>query len=284
MKHGLLKISILLTLLSAGPSWAETETADPTPKTDGTAARLLLPFYLVDTTNASGTTTLFAVRNEGAATVNLQFSYFEVGTPQIPQDLPAANTDITLAPRQVKTVNIRDVPVAVDNDGFARGFVVVESTDPGVLLQGDYFQVTPGDGFATGDRLLNIDPGSQDNDLCRRVHSRYLNGQIPFDSGTQFFVWINTDRAPDPSETLITYSVYDEAGNTFVEGVDLPVGTVAFLVSASSLITIGPLIGPEFGVIEFNFGTTEGYVTAVMSASNLYSVGIEAVCLDNAPS
>lgn len=253
------------------------------PKTETPAARLLLPFYLVDKNNpATGTATLFAVRNEGGESADLEISYFEVGTPQLPQDLPPVHTAVTLGPREVKTVNIRDVPVAVDEDGFARGFVLIESP-AGTALQGDYFQVTTDQGFANGDRLVNLDPMSLNNDLCRRVTSRYLNGG-PFDGGTLFFLWIDSERAPDPGESLITYSVYGEDGEAFVEGVELPTDTVAFTRTADSLVRIGPLVGPAFGVIEFDFGTAVGYVTAVMSASGLYSVGIEGVCLDSTPS
>lgn len=290
----LLRIMIILLLAASAASATPPPPASPDlagseswlqpflPKTDTPGNELLLPFYLVENGNPNGTTTLFAVRNESSEAIDIKIEYFLIDRPQIPQDLPSANTDVTLAPKQVKTVNVRDVPVLVDEDGFARGFVKIRGLTANRFLQGDYFQVTPGQGFATGDRLLNIDPTSSDNDLCNRVTSRYLNGG-PFGGGSTFYIWLRSDTPPSPEDAILSYSVYNEAGEPFVEGIPLPIDTVALTRTAANLLKIGPLIGPPFGVIEFDFGPTEGYVTVVMSASGLYSVGVEAVCLDNSP-
>ncbi len=253
----------------------------PRPKTDSLGTKLLLPFFLVERGNPNGTTTLFAVRNEADTPVQISLKYFRVDSPQLEQTLPGAFTAATLGPKQVKTVNIRDVPVLADDDGFARGFMVIESQSAVASLHGDYFQVTPDDAFASGDLLINIDPTSPDNALCKKFTVRYLNGG-PFSGGTTFWIWLSLSAPPSPGQA-ITYSVYDEAGQPFAVGVSLPIATAAFTRSAASLLQIGPLTGPPFGVIEFDFDDLAGYLTVVMSASGLYSVGFGATCLDNAP-
>ncbi len=255
-----------------------TEVGIPRIKTEVPGARLLLPYYLVEKNNISGASTLFAVRNESASPVDITISYFETDRPQTAQRVE----NVTLAAKQVKTVQIRDVPdLLVDGDGFARGFVIFETVDGSAALQGDYFQVTPGEGFASGDRLLNIDPISANNELCRRFTARYLNGGA-FSGGTSFFIWLQSDGPPSSETPVLFYTLYGESGET-VFNAAVHSDRVAFTEKAATLVTLGPVSGPNFGVIEFEFNETVGHIAAVLDASGLYSVGIDAVCMDNSP-
>jgi hypothetical protein len=254
---------------------ATAAQAVPRAKTDVVGARLLLPHYLVDKDNPAGDSTLFAVRNESSAPVTVEICYYENDRPQTAQTCGAG--PFTLNAKQTRTVNVRDVPdLLVDDDGFARGFVLIEGSAP--VLQGDYFQVTVQEAFADGDRLLNVDPASQDGDLCRFFTSRYLNGGA-FDAGTTFTFWFQSEGPPDPNVPILFYSLYNEAGALIFEAA-VNSDRVSFTEKAANLVSLGPIQGPNFGVIEFEFNQTVGYVGAVMSANGLYSAGIEAVCKD----
>ncbi|MEE8524865.1 MAG: hypothetical protein V3T72_13100 [Thermoanaerobaculia bacterium] len=246
----------------------------PAPlKTDVASARLLLPLYLVDTTDPAGVTTLFAIRNQLDVQVEVEVRYFQVDAPQAPQ-----RTDsVTLAAKAVAPVNIRLVPgLSADADGIARGYVVAEATTAGAVIQGDYFRVTAGEDFASGFRMLNIDPGSSHNDLCGLFSIRFLNGG-GFDSGTRFIIWLEADQAPVPATPVFAYSAYDESGVLVLSSTYFA-DDVAFEVEAADLF-VGPLQA-EFGAIEFQFVDTVGHVAAILSASGRYSVGLEAFCGD----
>ncbi|MEM8932456.1 MAG: hypothetical protein AAGE94_14840, partial [Acidobacteriota bacterium] len=92
-------------------------------KRDVPTGRLLVPYYEVDVNGATGTTTLFAVRNESLATVEIDIQYFEADAPQAAQ-----RTDrVSLGAKGVHTVNLSFVQnLEVDPDGFARGYVIID--------------------------------------------------------------------------------------------------------------------------------------------------------------
>lgn len=262
---------LLFTLVS--PSVFGASLPEDTTKADSFSAQLLLPLYEVDTTDGQGATTLFALRNESTTPVDLTLEYYEVDSPQAPQ-----RTDpLTLGGKAIQTVNVRFVQnLEVTPDGFARGFVVVRGPQ-NATLHGDYYQVTPGQDFATGFRLLNIDPGSSQNDLCNLFSMRFLNGG-GFDSGTEFIVWLNLDQAPTGDSPVFDLFGYSQAGGDPFIGREFFADTVAFKVTAAELLQ--PL-AQDFGAIEFQFRDgMVGHISAVQSASNRYSVGLEAACGD----
>lgn len=270
-----LTMALLLALIQPPCLSAQPPGGRTADKTDVPGSRLLLPLYLVDTTEPDGVTTLFSVRNQLDVPADVEVRYFQADAPQAPQ-----RTDsMTLAAKAVAPVNIRLVPgLSADADGVARGYVIVEATTEGAVIQGDYFRVTPNQDFASGFRMLNVDPGSSHNDLCGLFTIRFLNGAVGgFDSGTRFIVWLEADEAPDPSTPVFAYSAYDESGglvlsNTFFAD------EVAFEVAAADLF-VGPLQA-EFGAVEFQFVDTVGHVAAILSAFDRYSVGLEAFCGD----
>lgn len=241
----------------------------PAAKADAAAGRLLLPFYLVES-DPAGTTTLFAVRNESDQDVEVTIDYFQVDRPQTSQHTET----LTLTPKRVRTFNLRDLldDLLVDDDGFARGAVVIEADMP--VIQGDYFQLTGAQDFATADRLVNVDPTSVHNELCQFFTLRFLSGSV-FNAGTLFTVWLDLDAPPDPVEQSISYTVYDEAGTELFSGL-VPTDRSSFTVSSEALLTLQQ---PNFGAIEFDLGVP-GHVSAVMSAEGRYSVGLKGLCRD----
>ena len=261
-------------MLQAAPAEeAEPGVAAPVAKTDTGSARLLVPFYSVDTTSPVGTTTLYAVRNELDVPADIAVHYFRTDAPQAAQ----RTDEVTLAAKQVMPINIRFVDgLQADGDGVARGYVVVEASTEGAVIQGDYFRVTPGEDFASGFRMRNIDSLSPHSDLCGLFSLRFLNGG-GFDSGTRFIIWLESDQAPDGEEPVLIYSAYDESGDLVLSS-SLFADDVAFEITAASLFP-SPL-SVDFGAIEFQFVGTVGHISAVLSAENRYSVGLEAACGD----
>ncbi|MCP3962859.1 MAG: hypothetical protein GY719_33895 [bacterium] len=257
----------------ASDSTSPEERASFPAKAGTFGARLLIPLYIVDTQSTTGPTTQYAIRNESTESVDVDVSYYETSLPQAPQ----REDTLTLGPKAIVTVDVRSVAnLAVDGDGFARGYIVFEPTDGESPLSGDYFQIDNAGNFASGSRMVNIDPDSRGYDLCTRFSMRFLDSALAFDSGTIYTVWF--EAAEPHVGTAFSYSVFDLAGpdslldNTFVSNAN------AFQVAASTLRFI---VGAEFGAIEFEFPVgTVGHISAVMSALGRLSVGYEATCLD----
>ncbi len=261
----------LMAIIAAAAADPEAMPGGDVAKTATAGARLLLPLYLVDTTEPDGATTFFAVRNELDVPAAIEIRYFRTNSPQAPQRTDAA----ILQGKQVLPVNLRSVDnLQVDESGIARGYVVVEALTEGAAIQGDYYRVTPGEDFATGFRLLNVDSASSDNDLCGIFSLRFLNGG-GFDSGTTFIVWIDLDLAPDG--VVLALAAYDEAGNLLLTRT-FAASEVAFEVSAAELLQ--PFV-QDFGALELQFSDgAVGHVSAVLSAGGRYSVGLEGACRD----
>ncbi len=254
---------------------ALAQQGPPATKEGTVGAQLLLPLYLVDTVNPFSQTTLWAVRNESPGDVELQVSYYGTDAPQQPQ-----RTDVfELGPKEIQTVNVAFVAdLQVDPDNFARGYVTFATTGGEAVIHGDYFLLDDDDNFASGARLVNIDPASDGNDLCNRFSMRFLDSTLLFDSGTIYTVWIQADE-PLAGEAF-SYFVYDEAGGDEQLSNSFPASDVAFQISAADLMS-GPGLDLEFGAIEFQFPPgVIGHISAVMSAFGRFSAGYEATCLD----
>jgi hypothetical protein len=269
-------------------------------KVDRGAPNLLLPLFEVDTNNAAGTTTLFAVRNISNSAVDVRITYFNtVGDQQGLSNLT------TLSSKRTMTINVRDVSAAfdVDVDGFTRGFAIIEDDNQiianaaignddsqadgkGIIilpnfnrvLAGDFFQVSPDQDFASGDRLLNLNPGDRDYiDLCDAAETRFLNGGA-FTGGSDFvfFVFPGGLRGipfPVPS---FTATIYNEAGNI--------VGTCSVFTDQFSLkIPVSQFTNTPFGTVEFDFNSLGGQVLTEFNASGRFSVGMRGLCKDDSP-
>ena len=224
---------------------------------------LILPFFLADTTSPTGTTTLFAVRNLTGDPVLADVEYHTVdGTSQ------KADT-LELGPFETRTVNLRDLEgeLAVDQDGFARGFVRILAagrSDRAPVLAGDFFQVDVGEDFATGDRLLRR------AEICNRASIRFLD----FGAGTRLTVFVAQPRGAGNADPVsFTVQVYDEAG--------APVGTPQEVRTASHALELAAsdFTGLAFGSLGFDFTNGSGGVAyAEYSAEGRFSVGTVSQC------
>lgn len=270
----------------ATESVAAAQERSGTVKHGTTGSRLLLPLYLVDTTDVNGPTTFFAVRNESPDTTDVTVRYYTAETAYDPVTLaPAQLTqELSLGTKEVATFDVRGFvsELAIDVDNFARGYIVFDSDDG--MIHGDYFQIDNGGNFASGSRLLNIETASGNNDpndpndLCTRFSMRFLDSALLFDSGTMFTVWLQPEVPY--GGTAFSYSAFSLAGGLSLVDSSFPSGKFAFQVPASALL-VG--VNEEFGAIEFEFPLgAVGHVSGVLSALGRLSVGFEATCLDPA--
>lgn len=260
-------VCLLFAFLLALPAAAQTSQR-PAEKRDAPSNRLLVPYFLVDTMNPSGTTTLWSLRNESLLDVTVTIDYYEADSPQAPQ-----RTDqIVLGGKEIRTGNIRDVAnLEVDPDGFSRGYVIFSTdAEPGILY-GDTFFITPGDDFAEGSLMVDASDGV-DADLCNLFTLRFLNGGA-FGGITEMVVWLETDSLPLEAGAVV-YSVYDGEGN-------LEVTNELFLDRVTTRFDVSSLLPGQFvdGAVEIQFAQgLRGHVSLAMSATGRYSVGFDAVC------
>ncbi|MEM6795587.1 MAG: hypothetical protein AAF725_16530 [Acidobacteriota bacterium] len=271
-------ILLLLSALSISTAFAD----EPPVKRPVAGGDLLLPYFEVDTTNPQGLTTLWSLRNNSLQEVDVEVLYFETDSPQAPQ-----RRDVfTLAAKAIRTADVRFVPnLEVDADGVARGYVIFRGLEGADALQGDTFTITPDQNFASGQRLLNIDSTSPNQELCSSSTVRFLLGG-GFTGGTNFRIWFEADSTPmGGDDAIVSYSVYSEAGGSPVFTTDLPSQQNSFEVDIETLL--GPAQGAvNFGALEFSFsGMVDdpprnrlGHVSATLDALGAYSVGIEATC------
>jgi HpiC1 cyclase len=238
------------------------------PAIGACAESFVLPFYLADKVDPSGTNTLFAVRNLTGDPVSAAVEYFTLHGVSQRKDV------VTLNPRQTTTVGIRNVPgLAVDVDGFARGFVkVVTAGDSNgtPVLGGDFFQVDVGNNSATGDKL------ARGSDLCTDVSIRFVD----FGAGSRFTVYVTDPRGADPSvdPPSFTVQVYDEPGH--------PVGGLQPFWTADHALefTSSDFSAIKFGSLKFDFtNSLGGTIYAEYSAQGLFSVGLASQCENRRP-
>lgn len=235
-------------------------------KVDEPQQALVVPFFEVDASDPSGTTTLFAVRNVFSQPVDIEIRYQAPDGTALRQDLE------TLAGRATLTRNLRDVPgLPVDPDGFSRGFIIVLQTsrNGSPLLVGDYFQIDVGNAFATGQRMASLD------DLCLLTEARFADFGVP----SELRLVIGTPQGSNP--------IFDppsvEVTPILEDGTLLPktrVFTDEFAIKVSSAdFTAAP-----FGTLVFDFfNSGGGLVYAEYSAQGQFSVGLNGACLSPVP-
>ena len=220
--------------------------------------QLMLPFYRVDREAPFGETTLFALRNVESAPTLVAAQFFSVGSSLL------AERSYQLEPREVVTVNLRDVP------GLERGYALLTSFG-GSKLAGDFFQVNPGQNFATGGLLVETEPSF--GHLCRLWDIRFIEGG-GFSGGTEFVVWVrNAPGFSSNDPVLVRMAYFDEAGE--------PAGMIHVRSSAHAftLDTDFPW-DVDFGAVEILFTPESGggLVSGVYSAEDRYSVSIDGTC------
>lgn len=269
MRHRWFAFALVLLTLSLHPAagaadvvTTERPLALVDPKIDRPSSSLIVPFYEVDTTDRSGTTTLFAIRNITELTLsNLLVSYLDVDGNSVFQQI------FDLEPRATRSFNLRDVPgLTAGTDGRARGAVLISANFLFVeeSLAGDFFQVDVGNEFATGERLVRLE------DLCLEHETRFLD----FGSGTELRIFLVDPRGDSPSDPpSFTVEVIDEAGNVSAP-IEVRTHQVALDLEASDFTA------ESFGTLVFDFRNSQGgYVYAEYSADGLFSVGLNPSCL-----
>ena len=256
----------------AFPPDAPSASRLPT-KVERPSSFYIVPHYAVETTNPGGDTTLIAVRNEDAATQQVLMQYFPVDSLD-----SLIEESRMLAPKEVWTVNLRDVLAGIpaDSSGYLRGWARILGSG-GQSISADYFQASPSDAFAVGEVPIDID-GSE---LCERYKVRFLLGG-GFSGGTVLTLMMDTPLGDDTSvdPPSVTGTVYDEAGaiiNTF----QIYTNDFSLQFNASALV----LAGTNFGSMDLRFnniddGFSGGAASVTHDASGLFSVGLKGFCLD----
>lgn len=224
-------------------------------KLDQPTSLLILPFYDVDSASATGTTTLFAVRNTTAMQLGVLFAYANSLGDIERQDIDS------LDPRATRSVNLRDV-AGIPDQGF--GVILADTDISTTALAGDFFQVDIGGAFATGERLVSV------QDICDEHEIRFLD----FGSGTVLRLFINSPQGDDPDldPPTFTVDVLDEDGALFA-GTDVFTDQVVLELTAADFTELA------FGTLIFNFtNSSGGWVYAEYSADGLFSVGLNSTC------
>jgi hypothetical protein len=262
----LAEVRVVVTPANGAPPPARSQAAPRAKSDTGPSYQLWVPFFEVDGNNPAGVTTLFAVRNRGAHTVNVHYWYYQ---PDVSGQVVRTGT---LAPHQTQTINIRDVPgIAADPaTGFKRGFVVMNTDDYSPTLMGDFFRVDPTNNFASGDALVSADT------TCHHWDSRFLNGG-PFTGGTTFtfFLGLNDSGGISPA---VVGQVYDEPG-THRGTVQIYTADHVFEVNTAELPAA--ILG-TFGAIEWTVQNpiASSVILATYRASGRYSVEVPSMCAD----
>lgn len=241
------------------------ERKAPTPR-----YQFMVPHYVVDTSSASGMTTLFSVRNSSADSHTVEIAYFDE------RGLLVQGTEVLLDGKETVTVNLRNIEdLVAGDDGVARGFVLISlldgpagSIEPTNILTGDFFYVDPAENFASGGVLSDALSSN-----CTRWHSRYFAGG-PFAGGTDFLYLL--PNGPNLEGVVAEGNVYDEAG--------VFMGTVTITSDGerTGVASTGDSPDlPPFGTVEWRFSNDNmGTMMAIFSAEGRYSVGTRSFCAD----
>jgi len=232
-----------------------------------TSYKAWVPFFVVDTTDPEGVNTLFAVRNRGTSTVTVDFRYYDAGWGS-----PVTETR-TLAPRETRTVSVRDVPgIPTDpGTGLKTGIVEIEEQTMSGELAGDWFRVDSANNFAGGDRLVSFDS------FCYAWDARFFSGG-PFSGGTIFTFMLGSNLT-DGTSPIVVGQVYDEAG-THRGTVQVYTADQVFEVGTQDLPA--GILGAS-GTIEWTIQNPyNGFVLTTFSALGKYTASLPAMCVDNA--
>jgi len=295
---------VLLTLvaglaLATAPAMAEPHTSSD----------LLLPYFEVDVEGFS-LTTLFAVGNASDEEVEV------LATVHTNWGIAILEVPLTLAPNEVKTVNLRDwlagnLPGRLMNaqdrghmeaalrgqpspvtdlyygtevaPGKAVGYITLRTQGrprPDVLF-GDYFIADPANDFAQGESLVVIDRVNTCIGACLRHAVRFLEGG-GFDGGTELIVW--TGKQGQPSATAYHPDAMSVA--TDFDAFEEPGRYLAHrgeaLLPVQTLKVSDLALGEPFGWLEVTT-EVESFIAVRYSAGGRYSVALSTFCLPDPP-
>jgi len=208
----------------------------------------------------SGTTTLFAVTNVGEHGSTVDIGYYDVYGEEMWTETVRLDSNDTF------TRNIRDVigHLTPESDGVARGYVQLQG---GLWMTVDYFQIDPGNAYATGDRALATDSEVK----CHNLQVRFLDGGA-FSGGTELVFFFDGDTTFERSSRIWFYTEY---GTLRIDRSSTGNFKKVEKFTMSDFDTWW-----HFGMMRIRF-PHGGAVVARMSASGQYSLGLKAVCLDD---
>lgn len=267
----------LLSQLPASPASAQgvgdgaptsaDAAADLEPRVARSTTRLLVPWYEVDRRSAGGKTTLIAVRNTQSNRLNdVTIDFHSVDGELL------AQRDVELGPLETVTLNLRSIrDLEADSDGIARGYAIVDSF---WNVTGDSFQVTPGQNFATGERLAD--------NLCDEWDLRFLSGG-GFGGGTDVKLYVRNPLGGDPQSDDPTVRV-----TAVTESGDVIGSRNLFLEDRAQALTADDILAPLGGapsccgslIFDFAREADGGFVQGTYSAEDRYSVGLQGTCLE----
>lgn len=244
---------------------------------------LMVPFFKVDRARGAGESTLYAIRNTSAtATHSVTVSYW-VDHRFDPAADPDRVQTFQLGPREVRTVNLRDVPQlegGAGDDSLVRGWLVAEQTTGSTaVLSGDWFRLTPDQDFATGGRMLDAAASPY---TCTKWDQRFLVGGA-FSGGTRLEVFVDTPLGSHPGTDapsfVITFT--NEAGTVQGSAVEVFTDRQVMELDVATLRAMLPDPRPAFGALEIVFqpGSGGGVVSGSYSARGRYSVELDGTCL-----
>lgn len=237
----------------------------------------MLPMFKIDRSSIAAETTLIAVRNVTGDPHDVVISYFvdHVFSPAAPPDLVQA---FTLGAKEIRTVNLRDLPELTGgqgNDAVIRGWLLVEHGDSGTgdALSADWFRADDAENFAGGDRMVDVDTSY----TCTRWDLRYLVGGL-FSGGTRLDVFIDTPLGPGTPS--LTIELFNEAGGG-LGTVTFSTGRQVAEIDVQDILDLLPSAQPPFGGMEITFqsGTNGGLVMGTYRASGRLSVSMDGTCL-----
>jgi len=220
----------------------------------------LVPFAIDDTT-PDASSTLFAMRNESGAPVDVSVDYYDARFNLLTSEM------FTLAPDQVQTRNLRAIPALINPGNIAEGVVQFL---PNGQISVDFFQLDVAGNFATGN--LGLD----ESDFCTDWMARFV--RFPGSSeGSRITFLVNGPLGAGGGPT-VSGNVYDEPGN-FVNSFTITTDDWFFEVVSDDLV-VG---ATNFGSMEITLNTLivpRGTIYVEHSAFGLYSLGTRAICKD----
>lgn len=240
-----------------------TPATTPEPK-ESESNTLVLPYFRTVIGDPNAETTLFAVRNNGGSPLTVRFIYFvpDSGVP------PKIEEEIIPA-HGVRSVNTQLVSALPNNTGISIGYLRVEALGdslPAGTISGDYFRVIPSADAANGGAMLPIEATT-----CKTWSHRFFSGG-GFDGGSRIAFLAFNRPAQGPT---VVGTVYNEAGD-LIDTVPLTLTSEVLEVSDADLD-----LPAAFGSIDWAFqGDAQGVVTTTFTASERFSVGVDAACID----
>lgn len=247
---------------------------------------LLLPYYRLDFTDPSGTTTLLSVRNSGDAELSVRFAFYAATSP--PGDFDLALVE-AVAAHQTLTLNLRTIE-GLGDDGLEEGYVVIRPVDgdgnpiaDAPLLSGDHIRLDPAGNHASSAALVPLFPGTLSASLCSRWSSRILERRgLAAETRLQFLIdslpageAASDGAAEGVAPVVARGTFYGEDGESLAE-IELVSDRYAFEVAAAELA-----LPDDFGSVEWTFAEgIFGFVGGTTRASGRYEVDLPATCLD----